>query len=50
MREVCGTANRRTLPLSATASAGMTAAFVNTVGPGDVVVVAVNGLFGQNRG
>ena len=25
----------------------MEAAFVNTVGPGDVVVVAVNGLFGQ---
>ena len=25
----------------------MEAAFVNTLGPGDVVVVAVNGLFGQ---
>src|SRR4051812_12449209 len=47
LREVFGTANRRTLPLSATGSAGMEAAFVNTVGPGDVVVVAVNGLFGQ---
>ena len=33
--------------LSATGSAGMEAAFVNTVHPGDVVVVAVNGLFGQ---
>src|SRR5919199_1536113 len=47
LRKVFGTANRRTLPLSATGSAGMEAAFVNTVGPGDVVVVAVNGLFGQ---
>jgi alanine-glyoxylate transaminase/serine-glyoxylate transaminase/serine-pyruvate transaminase len=41
------TGNARTLPLSATGSAGMEAAFVNTVRPGDVVVVAVNGLFGQ---
>ena len=47
LREVWGTANTRTLPLSATGSAGMEAAFVNTVHPGDVVVVAVNGLFGQ---
>ena len=38
---------RRTLPLSATGSAGMEASFVNTVHEGDVVVVAVNGLFGQ---
>src|SRR3954465_4339985 len=50
LRPVFGTANRRTLPLSATGSAGMEAAFVNTVGPGDVVVVAVNGLFGQRMG
>jgi alanine-glyoxylate transaminase/serine-glyoxylate transaminase/serine-pyruvate transaminase len=47
LRQVWGTANQRTLPLSATGSAGMEAAFVNTVNPGDVVVVAVNGLFGQ---
>jgi alanine-glyoxylate transaminase/serine-glyoxylate transaminase/serine-pyruvate transaminase len=47
LRRIFGTANRRTLPLSATGSAGMEAAFVNTVGPGDVVVVAVNGLFGE---
>lgn len=47
LREVWGTDNRRTLPLSATGSAGMEAAFVNSVHPGDVVVVAVNGLFGQ---
>ena len=47
LRYVWGTENRRTLPLSATGSAGMEAAFVNTVHPGDVVVVAVNGLFGE---
>jgi len=47
LREVWGTSNPRTLPISATGSAGMEAAFVNTVHPGDVVVVAVNGLFGQ---
>jgi alanine-glyoxylate transaminase/serine-glyoxylate transaminase/serine-pyruvate transaminase len=47
LRQVWGTTNARTLPLSATGSAGMEAAFVNTVHPGDVVVVAVNGLFGQ---
>ncbi|MEW1955520.1 alanine--glyoxylate aminotransferase family protein [Terrabacter sp. NPDC080008] len=47
LRELWGTDNRRTLPLSATGSAGMEAAFVNTVSPGDVVVVAVNGLFGE---
>jgi alanine-glyoxylate transaminase/serine-glyoxylate transaminase/serine-pyruvate transaminase len=47
LRTVWGTRNARTLPLSATGSAGMEAAFVNTVHDGDVVVVAVNGLFGQ---
>ncbi len=47
LREVWGTRANRTLPLSATGSAGMEAAFVNIVEPGDVVVVAVNGLFGQ---
>ncbi|MDX6322412.1 MAG: alanine-glyoxylate transaminase / serine-glyoxylate transaminase / serine-pyruvate transaminase [Propionibacteriaceae bacterium] len=47
LRTVWGTGNARTLPLSATGSAGMEAAFVNTVGPGDVAVIAVNGLFGQ---
>lgn len=47
LREVWGTENARTIPLSATGSAGMEAGFVNTVHDGDVVVVAVNGLFGQ---
>ncbi|MGB3955658.1 MAG: alanine--glyoxylate aminotransferase family protein [Brooklawnia sp.] len=47
LRQVWGTSNARTLPLSATGSAGMEAAFVNTVHPGDVVVIGVNGLFGE---
>ncbi|HEY9292295.1 MAG TPA: alanine--glyoxylate aminotransferase family protein [Microlunatus sp.] len=47
LRTAWGTENSRTLPLSATGSAGMEAAFVNTVGPNDVAVIAVNGLFGE---
>ncbi|WP_106849365.1 alanine--glyoxylate aminotransferase family protein [Blastococcus sp. Marseille-P5729] len=47
LRTVWSTENPRTLPLSATGSAGMEAAFVNTVGEGDVAVIAVNGLFGE---
>jgi alanine-glyoxylate transaminase/serine-glyoxylate transaminase/serine-pyruvate transaminase len=47
LRTLWGTENTRTLPLSATGSAGMEAAFVNTVKAGDVAVVAVNGLFGE---
>lgn len=47
LRQVWGTANELTLPVSGTGSAGMEAAFVNSVGPGDVVVVGVNGLFGE---
>jgi alanine-glyoxylate transaminase/serine-glyoxylate transaminase/serine-pyruvate transaminase len=47
LRAVFGTENRRTLPISATGSAGMEASFVNTVHDGDVVVVGVNGLFGE---
>jgi alanine-glyoxylate transaminase/serine-glyoxylate transaminase/serine-pyruvate transaminase len=47
LREVWRTENRLTLPISGTGSAGMEATFVNLLGPGDVVVVGVNGLFGQ---
>ena len=47
LRTVWGTGNVRTLPLSGTGSIGMEAAFANTVLPGDTVVIAVNGLFGQ---
>jgi len=47
LRRVWGTENARTLPLSGTGSIGMEAALVNSVNPGDPVVVAVNGLFGE---
>ena len=47
LRTVFGSDHALTLPISGTGSAGMEAAFVNLVGPGDVAVVAVNGLFGQ---
>jgi alanine-glyoxylate transaminase/serine-glyoxylate transaminase/serine-pyruvate transaminase len=47
LRVVWRTANPLTLPVSGTGSAGMEAAFVNSVAPGDVVIVGVNGLFGE---
>ena len=47
LRSVFQTQNTLTLPVSGTGSAGMEAAFVNLVGRGDVVVVGVNGLFGE---
>lgn len=47
LRAVFRTGNPLTLPLSGTGSAGMEAAFVNLVEPGDVVVVGVNGVFGE---
>jgi len=47
LRQVFRTANALTLPVSGTGSAGMEAAFVNVVEPGDAVVVGVNGLFGE---
>ncbi len=47
LRQVFRTANPLTFPVSGTGSAGMEAAFVNVVEPGDVVVVGVNGVFGE---
>jgi len=47
LRTVFRTANTLTFPVSGTGSAGMEAAFVNVVRPGDVVVVGVNGVFGE---
>src|SRR4051812_35714513 len=47
LRTVFDTTNDLTLPISGTGSAGMEAAFVNLVGPGDVVVIGVNGVFGE---
>ena len=46
-RMVFETGNRLTIPISATGSAGMEAAFVNLIEPGDPVVVCVNGVFGE---
>jgi len=40
------THNPLTFPVSGTGSAGMEAAFVNFIRPGDAVVVGVNGVFG----
>jgi alanine-glyoxylate transaminase / serine-glyoxylate transaminase / serine-pyruvate transaminase len=46
LRTVFRTTNAMTLPVSGTGSAGMEAAFVNLVRPGETVVVGVNGVFG----
>lgn len=46
LREVFGTRNAMTLPISATGSAGMEAALVNLLEPGERVVIGVNGVFG----
>jgi alanine-glyoxylate transaminase/serine-glyoxylate transaminase/serine-pyruvate transaminase len=46
LRQVFQTANPLTFPVSGTGSAGMEAAFVNVVEPGDTVVIGVNGVFG----
>ncbi len=46
LRDLFGTANDFTLPLSATGSAGMEACLVNLLVPGDEIVVGVNGVFG----
>ena len=40
------TNNALTMPISAPGSAGMEAAFVNLVEPGDTVIVCINGVFG----
>jgi len=47
LRFVFQTNNRLTIAISATGSAGMEAAFVNVVEPGDKVIVGVNGVFGN---
>ena len=46
LRRVFGTENRLTFPVSGTGTAGMEAALVNVIEPGDAVVVGVNGYFG----
>ncbi len=46
LRELFGTRNELTLPISGTGSAGLEACLVNLIEPGDRVVVGVNGVFG----
>jgi len=46
LREVFGTANALTLPISATGSAGMETCFVNLLEPNDQALICRNGVFG----
>jgi alanine-glyoxylate transaminase/serine-glyoxylate transaminase/serine-pyruvate transaminase len=46
LREVFGTQNSLTLPISATGSAGMETCFVNLLEPGDAVLICRHGVFG----
>ena len=46
LRAIFRTKNRMTLAVSGTGSAGMEAAVVNLIEPGDAMVVCVNGVFG----
>lgn len=46
LRQVFGTGNKLTLPVSGTGTAGMEAALCNVIEPGDSVVVGINGYFG----
>ena len=45
MRQVFQTANRITMPMSASGSGGIETAIVNTLEPGDEAIVCVNGYF-----
>lgn len=47
LRNVFRTGNRFTIAVSGTGSAGMEAALVNVIEPGDGVIVGVNGAFGS---
>ena len=47
LRYAFETENRVTFPVSGTGSAGMEAAIVNAIEPGDDVVVCINGVFGE---
>ena len=47
LRYVWQTDNRFTIPVSGTGSAAMEAALANCVEPGDIVLVGVNGYFGE---
>src|SRR5262245_5027546 len=46
LRQVMRTKNEMTMAISGTGSAGMEAAVVNVIEPGDSMIVCVNGVFG----
>lgn len=46
LREVFGTANSLTFPVSGTGSAAQEASMVNLLEPGDTAIVGINGVFG----
>lgn len=46
IRQVYGTQNKVTFPVSGTGTAGMETALKNVIEPGDAVVVGINGYFG----
>lgn len=46
LRQVMGTTNAMTFPMSAPASLAMETAFVNLMEPGDVAIIGINGVFG----
>ncbi|MCS6304412.1 MAG: alanine--glyoxylate aminotransferase family protein [Nitrospira sp.] len=46
LRRIFSTTNQFTIAVSGTGSAGMEAAVVNVVEPGDIVIVGINGVFG----
>ncbi|MEW5912112.1 MAG: alanine--glyoxylate aminotransferase family protein [Thermodesulfobacteriota bacterium] len=47
LRDTFQTRNKMTFPVSGTGSAGMEAALVNVLEPGDQAVIGVNGVFGM---
>ncbi len=47
LRELFGTTNRLTIPVSGTGSSGMEAALCNVLEPGDEALICVNGVFGE---
>lgn len=47
LRIIMNTRNNLTIPISGTGSAGMEAAFVNLIEPGDRVLILINGVFGM---
>jgi len=47
LRYLFQTDNEMTIPVSGTGSAAMEASIANTIEPGDVILLAINGYFGQ---